>query len=96
LWTHYYGPDIIQFQSSQKAEYGGFAHTLYCRAYGEEADRTGFCGGGRPYCYWMTRDDIIKAFKHFGLTEITIGIEDPQHRNGPAFTLVASQSSGAD
>jgi len=44
----------------------------------------------------MTRDDIIKAFKHFGLTEITIGIEDPQHRNGPAFTLVASQSSGAD
>jgi hypothetical protein len=96
LWTHYYDPDVIQFQSSQEAEYAGFAHTLYYRAYGEGANWAGFCGGGRPYCYWMTRDDIVRGLKHFGLTEITIGIEEPQHQNGPAFTLVASRSSGAD
>ena len=96
LWTHYYDPEIIQFPSSQEAEYAGFAHTLYYKAYGEELNWTGFCGGCRPYRYWMTRDDIIKGFKHFGLTEITIGIEEPHHQNGPAFTLVASRSSRAD
>jgi len=96
LWTHYYDSDMIQFQSSQKTEHDGFAHTLYYRAYGDGGHSAGFCGGGRSYCHWMTRDDIINGFKHFGLTEITIGIEEPQHPNGPAFTLLASRPSGAD
>ncbi len=96
LWTHYYDPEIIQFQSSQKAEHAGFAHTLYYREYGEGLHWAGFCGGGKPYCYWMTRDDIINGFKHFGLTEISIGIEETQHQNGPAFTLLASRPSEVD
>jgi hypothetical protein len=96
LWTHYHDPEIVQLPSSKEAEYAGFAHTLYYRAYGEERNWAGFCGGCRPYSYWMTRDDIVEGFKHFGLTEITIGIEEPHHQNGPAFTLVASRPSGAD
>jgi hypothetical protein len=96
MWTHYYDPDIIQFSSSQEAEFGGFAHTRYYRPYRGGLHWAGFCGGCRPYSYWLTRDDIINGFKHFGLTEITIGIEEPQHKGGPAFTLVASRASGAD
>lgn len=95
LWTHYYDPEIIQLPSSHPAEYAGFAHTLHYKAYGDELSWTGFCGGCRPYAHWMTRDDILKGFEYFGLTEITIGIEEPDHQNGPAFTLVASRPSGA-
>ncbi|MCP4538470.1 MAG: class I SAM-dependent methyltransferase [Chloroflexi bacterium] len=96
LWTHYYDPKIVQPLNSQKAEHAGFAHTLYYRPYGEGLECANFCGGCRPHSYWMTRDDLINGFKHFGLTEITIGIEEPNHPNGPAFTLIASRPSGAD
>jgi hypothetical protein len=95
LWTHYFDPDTLQFPSHQEAEYAGFSHTLYRREYGEGLNWAGFCGGCRPYHCWMTRDDIIKCLRYFGLTEITIGIEEPHHQNGPAFTLVASRPSGA-
>ncbi len=95
LWTHYYDPNIVRCARSQEAEYGGFVHTLYSRVYGDALNWFGFCGGCNPYSYWLSRDDIIGAFKHFGLTEITIGREEPHHRNGPAFTLVASRPSEA-
>jgi hypothetical protein len=97
VWTHYYDPESTQLPSSEEAEYGGFVHTLHYHPYNKgELQWSGFCGGCRPYSNWLSRGDILNGFRHFGLTEITIGIEEPDHQNGPAFTLVASRPPGAD
>lgn len=95
LWTHYYHPELGPSGSRQSAEYAGFAHTVYRMSYGGELNLARFCGGGRPYRCWMAREDIIKAFQHFGLTEITIGFDHRDHPNGPAFAMAASRPSGS-
>lgn len=98
LWTHYYDEELLsetprlaqQFTHSESAEYAGFEHTLYHRAYEKEAlDWGGFCGGGKPSSCWMSREDILMSLEYFGLTEVAIGFDDPSHQNGPSFALTA-------
>ena len=97
LWTQYYaapGPmnSASEMGVSHKAEeeYGGFRHTLYHINYDRKSMQwNGFCGGGRPFRRVMSRQDILDCLMHFGLSQITIGWEDPKHRNGPAFALAA-------
>jgi hypothetical protein len=95
LWTHYCDPNAGHWPTGQASEYAGFSHMLYKMAYGPERNWGIFCGGPEAYRSWMTRDDIINAFRHFGLTEITLGVEEPDHQNGPAFSLVASRPGEA-
>ncbi|MGC9346643.1 MAG: class I SAM-dependent methyltransferase, partial [Anaerolineae bacterium] len=91
IWTHYYDPDILAFSVHQPSEYDGFSHMLHVVGYGEERDWAGFCGAGTSHRCWLTRDEIIGAFEYFGLSNITIGLEEPDHPHGPAITLIASR-----
>ena len=43
------------------------------------------------FSIWLTRDDLLGALRHMGLTEIEIGEDDVDHVNGPAISLVASR-----
>lgn len=97
LWTQYYAEasslnSALEMRVSHKAEeeYGGFRHTLYHINYDQKSMQwNGFCGGGQHFRRVMSREDIIGCLTHFGLSQITIGWEDPKHRNGPAFALAA-------
>lgn len=98
IWTQYYDEALISHTSplsgrirgSETAEHEGFEHTLYTAEYEEEALRwEGFCGGGVPYRRLMTRDDILRCLEHFGLGEISIAFDNPDHQHGPAFALTA-------
>jgi len=99
LWTHYYDPEICQmnpvlrsrFQDHLKHEDRGFKHTLHIYRYGAVRSANIFCGGPAATARWLSREDILACCKHFGFTDIHIGHENPQHPNGPCFTLAANK-----
>jgi hypothetical protein len=64
-------------------------YTAYKFKYATDRLRGAFCGGPQPFAYWLTQDDIIRALRHFGFTEIEQGFVDRDHVHGPAFALVA-------
>jgi len=98
LWTHYYDHEIISkdpgmsriFSNRKSSEYAGFKHKLYHRVYDKKSlGFRSFCGGAKPFSYWLSREDIINSLKYFGLTEIEIGFDEPNCQDGPGFSLVA-------
>lgn len=99
LWTHYYDKAIIsknpnlahKFPSSKQVEHCGFRHTLYSQEYKVALNWGGFCGGSEASSNWLSRDDILGCLKHFGLNNIEINFDHPDHPNGPSFALVATR-----
>jgi hypothetical protein len=100
IWTHYYDKawaDAHKLESkfpyTQPSTYDGFSHTLVRQQYGNEPlSWIHFCGGSRPYSYWMYREEIIKCLEYFGFPKVKIGPDQPDHPNGPAFTFLASRA----
>ncbi|MBF0517423.1 MAG: DUF1698 domain-containing protein [Nitrospirae bacterium] len=101
LWSHYYDKAIVE--SSQtvlahfdggvtvESEFMGFSHILYKYYYQSALDSASFCGGSAPHSYWMTRQDIIGALKHFGYRSFQIGFDHTSHPLGPAFCVCAAK-----
>jgi len=100
IWTHYYDASIFsknsvlanRFSGSQKQQYGGFSYTANIYQYKAEREIPGFCGGGMEFSHWMTRQDILDCLRYFGWEDLEIYLEDPHHPNGPAFTILATNS----
>lgn len=100
FWTHYYDSALIKkrsylipkFPDSQRSEFAGVSHTLHRFEYQSLLDFGGFCGGANAYSNWLSRDDILKTLEHFGFDQIRIGCEQPEHVNGPAFSILAVRS----
>ena len=97
IWTHYYDQSIItnnpalapKFSSGIPAEYSGFQHTIYTQQYNDALNWTGFCGGSEAYSNWLSREDILACLKYFGMSNMKINFDHPNHPNGPSFALVA-------
>jgi len=98
IWTHYYDPEIIsknsliptnKFGECTTFEYGGFLHELHRYEYDTALDSMGFCGGSDMFSNWMTREDLLASFEHFGFRDIQVGFDHPEHPNGPAFAFSA-------
>lgn len=100
VWTHYYDESLIRsnaaqahrFGASADLEWGGFRARGIHRSYGAQAWNPLHLGGEAPYSYWLTRDDILSAFRFHGFTDIAIGPEDLRHPAGPAFCLLARRA----
>jgi hypothetical protein len=99
MWTHYYAKERVDsvphmarhFEPGRPAEHAGFRHTLYRQNYQEQLDTTRFAGGSEAYSSWLGRDDLFGALKHAGLTEIVLGLDEPEHVNGPSLSFVAKR-----
>lgn len=97
IWTHYYKRETIlnnpnlthKVSEGIPAEYDGFRHTLYPQEYKAALDWQGFCGGSEAYSHWLDRSDIIACLRYFGMNDIQINFEHPDHPNGPSFALMA-------
>lgn len=97
IWTHYYDADVLGRSSAtahrvvvgEDAIYEGFQHRLHRHEYLTALNHPGFCGGSRPFAHWLTRDHIVGALRHFGLTRIETAFEQTDHPNGPAFCVLA-------
>lgn len=99
IWTHYFNGEILHSQPNLSPkfpgqidfEHQGFKHTLHRQEYNASLNDDGFCGGSDTFSYWLKREDILAALKHFGFNNIQINFEQPDHPHGPCFALVASK-----
>ena len=99
LWTHYYDEALIRqnrdiafrFSPGVPAEHGGFRHTLHRREYGTGLFSRCSFGSNAAFSYWLSRDDILGALRHFGMTEIETQFEQTDHPHGPCFALIAKR-----
>ncbi len=95
LWTVFYDPEFVaqnpvpgaKFSEALPMNTAGFPHIVHRFNYGPSLDWKGFCGGGEVYSYWMEKDAIIAALRHFGFTDF----RTEQHPNvhGSALMLTA-------
>jgi hypothetical protein len=102
LWTHYFDPQNIRRRPNIEARFKqpesrttmGFQHVVYPYQYAYERFRDTFYGGARQYANWLTRDDILRALRHFGFHDIEVGHEEEMHIHGPALAIVARRTAG--
>jgi hypothetical protein len=103
LWTHFYDAGVMgtdarfagRFAEPRPASQGNFAHTLYPDQYTPtELSKAGFCGGPEHFRAWMSREDIVRCLRHFGMEPVADHV-DLGHPNAPALTLVAERRSSA-
>jgi hypothetical protein len=101
VWTHYYDEAIMQasatlapkFPRHDMAAYEGFRHTLHRQEYQSSLAHPGYCGGSADHSAWLSRDDLLSAFRHFGFTTLRLLREDPQFPNGPCMLFTARKSA---
>ncbi|RWL82741.1 MAG: class I SAM-dependent methyltransferase [Mesorhizobium sp.] len=96
LWTHYYAESLRarqnlgrQFEEPYEIAVDGNSYTVCKRNYEEALNWAGFCGGGKPWAFWLTRDSLMRAITDSGFTVEAIEFDHPAHPNGPALALVA-------
>lgn len=99
IWTHYYDAEILAIDGPNRNRFSGI-HTLTyenssyeygAQSYNEALNWTGFCGGPKLKSKWLTRESLIKALKCYGLTELSLNFEQPDHPNGPALAICATR-----
>lgn len=94
VWTHYYDAAALAGDPrldalGERAAYEDFAYTKHRQSYGRGLWGKGFCGAGSTHSYWMPREEILRAFGHFGMTDVRTAFVEPAHVNGPCFSLTA-------
>jgi hypothetical protein len=100
IWTHYFDDKIInsrkevssKFSKLKTLEFEGETYEYSTKSYDEALNWSGFCGGSKSVCKWLTKSSIIKAIEVYGFNEIVVGFEQKDHQNGPSFAICASKN----
>ena len=90
VWTHYFD-ERVEGRVPVPATVDGLETTYYRANYQDRAQRD-FWGGNKPAASWMTRNDILAAFRHFGLAEIVIITDDRDTEPGPTVCFAARRT----
>jgi hypothetical protein len=104
LSTHYFDEGLIasepaiaeKFSSAEDCVYGDFHYVRHKYHYGAALQWQGFCGGAKPFSYWLSRHDILSTLRLVGYNELIVGMDHPDHQNGPAFGVIASKAPLAE
>ena len=98
LWTVFYDAEFVaknpvpgaKFSDVLEMKTAGYKHIVHRFNYGPSLDWKGFCGGGEVFSYWMEKEQIIGALRHFGFTDF----RTEQHPNvhGSALMLAARKA----
>jgi len=91
VWTHYFNPNRTVGRVAVPATVGGLRGTYY-RAEYPDREQGSFWGGNKPVASWMSRTDIIAAFRHFGFDTVDVLGEEPDAMFGAAITLAARRT----
>jgi protein-L-isoaspartate O-methyltransferase len=97
LWTHVYDREILAGKFNLKRRFGraetverhGFRHTVYRRYYDAALFKRRFIGGSETTTHWITKEDLLSAFRHFGFRNIECAFEDNTHAHGPSLAVRA-------
>jgi SAM-dependent methyltransferase len=91
VWTHYF--DASHYRGPPREvrphpRYPGVK--LYATVY-RDMDYGRYWGGIQPVSAWLTRDDLLTAFKGAGFRSIEVLDDAPDHPGGTAITFTASR-----
>jgi hypothetical protein len=97
LWSHYFDESLIasqpaiseKFSSAEDRVYGDFQYARHKYEYGDALQWKGFCGGAKPFSYWLSRDDILSMLRLVGYKELIVNFDHTDHPNGPALAVIA-------
>jgi SAM-dependent methyltransferase len=93
VWSHYYDPDHYpgaeRTRRTVKHEAGRF--TYYELEY-PDMNLDVFWGGNRPVASWLTRKDMLNAFRVFGFEKISVVQEQIDHPFGACMSFTAQRS----
>ncbi|WP_284178595.1 class I SAM-dependent methyltransferase [Rhabdaerophilum sp. SD176] len=101
LWTHYADDEAMPPGDPRRGAFVGdpevqlFEHhpvTMHRRSYLGAWKNKAFCGGMHDLHRWVERRDILKVLELMGFDDIRIGLDEPDHPYGPAFSLFARRS----
>ena len=91
VWSHYWKEGIPSRRwFAERVAFGGFECTGYRRYYVRDEHSTrGYMGGLGGWSVWLPLESITAAFRHFGLSEITLHAHEEEHSEGPAISFSA-------
>ena len=104
LWTHYASETAMPpgdlrrgaFIGAMEVEdHHGVSVRLYRRSYHGAWQDKSFCGGIHDRHRWIERDDILALLRALGFDDLRIASDEPDHANGPAFSVFARRTQGA-
>jgi SAM-dependent methyltransferase len=88
VWTHHFDPASPLREGARVAriaEKDGFTATYHERSY-PRIDEKLFLGGNQMQAAWMTQEDIIRAFAHFGLSTAMVIADQRESPNSSHFS----------
>jgi hypothetical protein len=101
LWTHYFDDaamprgDLRRVPFSEQVEVRecrGVKVRLHERSYYKAWRDPAFCGGLQDRHFWVDREDMLKLLGALGFDRLTVTDEELDHKNGPAFSVLAERS----
>lgn len=101
IWTHYYDTRAMPVHDLRHTPFvgdpdvqlvNGIPVHLYTRSYHGAWQSKSFCGGIHDLHRWIARDDILSLIRSFGFDDVRIAHEEPNHQNGPSFSIFAKRS----
>ena len=104
IWTHYYDANAMPPHDHRRKAFVAGAETqmfrdvpvhLHTRSYHGAWQSKTFCGGINDLHRWIERDDIIAILRALGFDDLRINNEEPDHQNGPCFSIFARRSPKA-
>ena len=95
VWTHYYDENNCPGPTREiriDARYPGVK--FYVLTY-ENMEYGRFWGGNKPTSAWLSREDMLAAFRQAGFHSLQVVEDDPDHPNGACFSFVANRDHPA-
>lgn len=102
LWTHYFSDEAMPKGDLRRLALSGEVEKVLCRGQSVSLHRRGyhnawkdktFCGGMHDRHYWMEKSDIVRVLGLLGFDDIRTAHDQPDHPNGPAFSVFARRSA---
>jgi len=90
LWTHYYDPARCEGYIGATGSHGGVSADHWRMGYGDQTHGQ-FWGGLEDASCWLSREDILGAFRAFGHSRVEVLDENLDHPHGPCFTIATSR-----
>ncbi|RBP06384.1 hypothetical protein DFR50_1314 [Roseiarcus fermentans] len=101
LWTHYASDEAMPPGDPRRMAFVGEAEvcethgvSVRCRkrSYWGAWKNSSFCGGLYDLHRWIEKDDILTLLGALGFDDVRTAHDEPDHHNGPAFSIFARRS----
>jgi hypothetical protein len=86
VWTHYYTEESRPGLPAVPVRHGDENYIYHRLTYGNRDVGT-FWGGNKSTASFLSREDILRAFRQHGFTNFELHDEDFQHPGGPCFSI---------